>query len=70
MIQKEDEYKTENYPDLNAKFTEMFDEMMVMRYEERLRGEMGILYEYHKQLQAILRRDHILCLMPESAILD
>ncbi len=67
---KEDKYKTENYPDLNAKFTEMFDEMMAMRYEERLRGEMGILYEYHKQLQAILRRDHILCLMPESAILD
>ena len=37
--------------------------MMQQQYEAKLRGEMGILYEYHQALMKILGRDHLLCLM-------
>ena len=46
----------------------MLDKYMVGRYEAHLQGEMGVLYDWHKQLQAILGRDHILCLMPDEKI--
>ena len=46
----------------------MLDKYMVTRYESRLKGEMGVLYDWHKQLQRILGRDRILCLMPEEEI--
>jgi hypothetical protein len=46
----------------------MLDKYMVSRYEARLRGEMGLLYDWHKQLQRIMGRDQVLCLMPEGEI--
>ena len=58
------DYKTQNYPELEDQFMSMLDKYMMGRYEARLQNEMGILYEWHKQLQVILGRDHILCLMP------
>ena len=63
-----DDYKTKNYPELEDRFMSMLDKYMVGRYESRLQGEMGMLYEWHKQIQAILGRDHILCLMPYEEI--
>ena len=32
------------------------------------RTEMGLLYDWHKQLQRIMGRDQVLCLMPEGEI--
>ena len=58
------DYKTQNYPELEDQFMSMLDKYMVGQYEARLQNEMGILYEWHKHLQVILGRDHILCLMP------
>ena len=46
----------------------MLDKYMVGRYESQLRGEMGMLYDWHVQLQRIMGRDHILCLMPYEEI--
>ena len=63
-----DDYSTKNYPEMKDKFQEMLDKYMVNRYEARLKGEMGLLYEWHKQLMRILGRDQILCLMPEQEI--
>ena len=63
-----DDYETCNYPTIKDKFEEMLDRYMVNRYEARLQGEMGMLYEWHKQLQRILGRDQVLCLMPEQEI--
>ena len=63
-----DDYKTQNYPSLEDQFMSMLDKYMVTRYESRLRGEMGVLYDWHKQLQVILGRDRILCLMPYEEI--
>ena len=62
------DYKTQNYPALEDPFMTMLDKYMVSRYESRLQGEMGLLYDWHKQLQRIMGRDHILCLMPEVEI--
>ena len=63
-----DDFKTCNYPEMKDPFESMLEKYMVTRYEARLQGEMGMLYEWHKQLQRILGRDHLLCLMPEGEI--
>ena len=63
-----DDYQTQNYPSLEDPFMSLLDKYMVQSYESRLQGEMGMLYDWHKQLQAILGRDRILCLMPEERI--
>ena len=63
-----DDYETQNYPALEDPFMSLLDKYMVQSYESRLQGEMGMLYDWHKQLQAILGRDRILCLMPEERI--
>ncbi len=62
------DFKTQNYPAIEDKFMAMLDKYMVSRYESRLQGEMGMLYDWHKQLQRIMGRDYILCLMPEEKI--
>lgn len=61
-----DDYKTQNYPAIEDPFMSFLDKYMGGRYEMRMRGEMGLLYDWHKQLQRIMGRDHILCLMPEQ----
>ena len=62
------DYKTQNYPAIEDKFMALLDKYMVTRYESKLQGEMGVLYEWHKQLQRILGRDQLLCLMPVEEI--
>ena len=62
------DYKTQNYPAIEDQFMAMLDKYMATRYESRLKGEMGVLYDWHKQLQRILGRDRILCLMPVEEI--
>ena len=62
------DYKTQNYPAIEDKFMALLDKYMVTRYESKLQGEMGLLYEWHKQLQRILGRDQVLCLMPVEEI--
>jgi protease-4 len=62
------DYKTQNYPALEDKFMALLDKYMVSRYEARLQNEMGLLYDWHKQLQRIMGRDQILCLMLEAEI--
>ncbi|MBR6284878.1 MAG: signal peptide peptidase SppA [Muribaculaceae bacterium] len=60
---KEGKYKTQNYPALTEDWRQMLSMFMQQQYEAKLRGEMGILYEYHKALMQMLNRDHLLCLM-------
>lgn len=59
---------THNYPELTSDFTSMFSSYMQMSYEEKLQGEMGLLYDWHKTLKQILGRDRILCLSPYCII--
>lgn len=60
--------KTQNYPALVPSWKDMLSQAMAAQYEMKLQGEMGILYDWHKQLQKIGQRDHILCLLPEQVI--
>ena len=60
--------KTQNYPALSTDWRAMLNQMMASQYELKLQGEMGMLYEWHKELQKIGRRDHILCLMPQTEL--
>ena len=60
--------KTQNYPALETDWRTMLNMMMASQYELKLQGEMGMLYDWHKRLQQIGTRDHILCLMPETVI--
>ena len=60
--------KTQNYPSIEDPIMSLLDKYMTERYESRLQGEMGLLYDWHKQLQRILGRDQVLCLMPEGEI--
>lgn len=62
------DFKTQNYPAIEDPFMTLLDKYMVSRYEARLQGEMGMMYEWHKQLQRILGRDKVLCLMPEGEV--
>ncbi|MBR1804067.1 MAG: signal peptide peptidase SppA [Muribaculaceae bacterium] len=60
---KEGDYKVQNYPALETDWRTLLNGYMAGQYEMRLKGEMGILYEYHKELTRILGRHHVLCLM-------
>lgn len=62
------DFKTQNYPALSTDWRSMLNMMMASQYEIKLQGEMGMLYDWHKQLQKMGNRDHILCLMPEVVI--
>ena len=62
------DYKTQNYPSIEDKWMTLLDKYMVTRYESKLQGEMGLMYDWHKQLQRIMGREPILCLMPIEEI--
>ncbi len=63
-----DDYKTQSYPSVKDKFESLMEKYMKTNYEARMKEEFGPLYDWHKELQRILRRDYILCLMPVSEI--
>lgn len=65
---KKDEYKVQSYPEKTSEWEELLDNYMVSKYEERLKGEMGMLYEYHKYLTRMMGRDHVLCIMETPVI--
>lgn len=67
---KEGKYKCQNYPELKPDWTAFLNDYMNAQYELRLKGEMGVLYDYHKQLTRILGRHHILCLMETQVLTD
>ncbi|MBQ9217356.1 MAG: signal peptide peptidase SppA [Muribaculaceae bacterium] len=62
------DYKTQNYPAPSTDWRAMLNQMMAQQYELKLQGQMGMLYNWHKELQRMGKRDHILCLMPETLI--
>ena len=62
------DYKTQNYPAIEDKFMALLDKYMAGRYEARLQSEMGMFYDWHKQLQRIMGREQVLCLMPIEEI--
>ena len=60
---KADGYKVVDYPNAEMSFFDMLSMMQTMRIESDMRTRMGLFYNYYEQLQAVLNRDRVLCLM-------
>ncbi len=60
---KEGNYAVIDYPDAEMSFMEMFGYMYSMKQNRELRERMGMFYTYYEQLETILNRDHLLCIM-------
>ena len=60
---KEGNYAVVEYPNIEMSFMEMFGSMYSMKQNRELRERMGMFYTYYEQLQAILNRDQLQCLM-------
>ena len=60
---KEGDYQVVDYPNEELSFFEMFNSMQYAKMENDMRKRMGMFYNYYEQLQEILGRDQVLCLM-------
>ncbi|MBR5117714.1 MAG: signal peptide peptidase SppA [Muribaculaceae bacterium] len=58
-----DDYSITNLPEMEMSFKSMLGQMTRSKVEEDMQRRMGIFYTYYEQLQAILSRDHVQCLM-------
>lgn len=57
------DYSVVDYPSLEPSFMDLLSSMQKMRIENDMRQRMGIFYTYYEQLQAIMGRDKVLCIM-------
>ena len=61
-------YSVECYPTMEENMMAMLGKYMQMRSTEKMKRDMGMFYAYYESIQAILHRDHILCLLPETEL--
>lgn len=61
-------YSVECYPTMEENMMAMLGKVVQMRTTEKMKREMGMFYAYYESIQAILHRDHILCLLPETEL--
>ena len=61
-------YKVQSYPGNEMSFGKLLKAYSNAKAEEAVKKEMGIFYTYYEQLQAILGRQHVLCLMEPVVI--
>lgn len=61
-------YSVECYPTMEENMMAMLGKYMQMRTTEKMKRDMGMFYAYYESIQAILHRDHILCLLPETEL--
>ena len=61
-------YRVKCYPEPEDNFAAILDAYAQTRTSEQMKKEMGVFYTYYEQAQAILRRSHVLCLLPESEL--
>ena len=60
---KDGDYSVCDYPNTEMSFMDMLSSMGYMKVESDIQKRMGIFYSSYEQLQAILQRDRVLCLM-------
>lgn len=61
-------YSVECYPTMEENMMAMLGKYMQMRTTEKMKRDMGMFYAYYESIQAILHRDYILCLLPETEL--
>ena len=59
----DNDYSVVDYPTLELSFMDMLSSMQKMKIENDMRQRMGMFYTYYEQLQAIMGRDKVLCIM-------
>ena len=60
---KDGDYSVCDYPNQEMSFMSMLSSMGYMKMEHDLQQRMGLFYTSYEQLQAIMNRDRMLCLM-------
>ncbi|MBR5086387.1 MAG: signal peptide peptidase SppA [Muribaculaceae bacterium] len=60
---KDGDYSVVDYPNAEMSFMDMLNSMGYMKVESDMQKRMGLFYSTYEQLQAILGRDRVLCLM-------
>ena len=60
---KEGSYQVSDWPNQEMSFIDMLNSMGYMKVENDMRQRMGIFYNTYEQLQVILGRDKVLCIM-------
>lgn len=58
-----DDYSITNLPETEMNFQALLGQMARSRVEVDMQRRMGMFYTYYEQLQAILNRDQVLCIM-------
>ena len=58
-----DDYEVTYQPDPEDKWLKLIKQYAEMRAEEKLKENLGVLYQYHKEIKGILSRDPMQCRM-------
>ncbi len=58
-----DDYSISTHPDKEFSINSLLGKMAQTRVEEDMQRRMGVFYTYYEQLQAILNRDRVQCIM-------
>ncbi len=57
------DYSVNNYPNLEMSFLDLLNSMQGKKLEAEMQQRMGLFYNSYEQLQFVMRRDRMLCLM-------
>lgn len=66
---KTDDYSVKDYPNLEMSFFDLLNSMQGKRMEAEMRQRMGLFYSSYEQLQLILGRDRVQCMMEPIEII-
>lgn len=58
-----DIYYVKEYPTTASKWERMLQRFIDEQTEAKMRQELGVLYDYHKEVKKVLNRQSVLCLM-------
>ncbi len=60
---KKGKYSAKAYPNVDTSFMAMFEQMQNAKVRSEMQQQMGVFYTTYVELQAVLGRRHVLCLM-------
>ncbi len=62
------DYEVEELPVPDEEIFKYISKYMDMRAEEKLKENIGVLYQYHNEIKRIMSRDHVQCIMEPMVI--
>ena len=62
------DYEVEELPVPDEVIFKYISKYMDMRAEEKLKENIGVLYQYHNEIKRIMSRDHVQCIMEPMVI--